>query len=227
MTVKSPPRQPTSRQADARRQEADTPRQRPLRLKIASWLRWLHTYLSMFSLMIILFFSATGVTLNHPDWFAGKGPVEKQVKGKLPAEWLAAGNADNTKVSRLEIVEYLRKENSVKGAMEEFRVDETECMVSFKAPSYSADAFIDRTTGTYQLTTMEEGAVAYLNDLHKGRHSGGVWPVLIDLSGIFLSVISLTGLGLIFYLKKIRTAALLTAVAGLIVLILIAKFLVP
>jgi hypothetical protein len=183
----------------------------------------------MFSLMIVLFFSATGITLNHPDWFAGTGPRETQAKGKLPPEWLSAGSADTDreKVAKLEIVEYLRKENGVRGALDEFRIDETECMVSFKSPSYSADAFIDRTTGAYQLTTIEEGAVAYLNDLHKGRHSGGVWAGLIDVSGGFLVLISLTGLGLIFYLKRIRVAALLTATAGVVVVTLIARFLIP
>ncbi|MES2463950.1 MAG: PepSY-associated TM helix domain-containing protein [Armatimonadota bacterium] len=208
-------------------QPAEASRPRPLRLKIASWLRWAHIYLSMFSLLIVLFFSATGITLNHPTWFAGSGPRETQIKGKIPAEWLAAGAANSDKVARLEIVEYLRKENGVRGALDEFRVDETECMVSFKSPSYSADTFIDRTTGAYQLTTIEEGAVAYLNDLHKGRHSGGVWSTLIDASAIFLVLISMTGLGLIFYLKRIRVAALLTATAGIVLVTLIARFLIP
>ena len=34
-------------------------------------MRWLHIYLSMFSLAVVLFFSVTGITLNHPDWFFG------------------------------------------------------------------------------------------------------------------------------------------------------------
>ena len=38
-------------------------------------MRWLHVYLSMISLAVVLFFSVTGITLNHPDWFfdAAKG----------------------------------------------------------------------------------------------------------------------------------------------------------
>ena len=35
----------------------------------AFWSRWLHIYTSMFGLAAILFFSVTGLTLNHPDWF--------------------------------------------------------------------------------------------------------------------------------------------------------------
>jgi hypothetical protein len=173
------------------------------------------------------FAGITGITLNHPDWFAGTGPRETRVEGTLPAQWLAAGSTDKDKVGRLEIVEHLRKNDGVRGALDEFRVDETECMVSFKSPSYSAHAFIDRTTGRYQLTTIEEGAVACLNDLHKGRHSGSVWSGVIDVSAGFLVLISLTGLSLIFYLKRIRIAALLTAIAGTVLVTLIARFLIP
>jgi len=203
------------------------PRQRPFRLKVASWLRWVHTYVSLFSLLLVLFFSATGLTLNHPSWFQGTTPRQEDVKGKLPAEWLAAGETDPAKVSKLEIAEYLRKQHSLHGAVEEFRVDETECMVSFKAPGYSADSFIDRKTGTYQVTTIAEGAVAMMNDLHKGRHSGAVWSGVVDFSAGFLMIISLTGLGLIFFLKKIRKAALLTMAGGIVLVLLIMRFLTP
>ena len=202
-------------------------RERPLRLKIHGWIRWVHTYLSMFSLMLILFFSATGLTLNHQDWVFGQKTRQTDIEGKIPVEWLAAGETDENKVARLEIVEHLRKTDGVRGAVEEFRVDEMECMVSLKAPGYSADTFIDRKTGTYRLTTMEEGVVAAMNDLHKGRHSGKAWLWVIDFSAGFLILISLTGLGLIFYLKRIQQKALLTVVAGLVLMILLMRFFVP
>ena len=40
-------------------------------LRFAAFARWLHIYLSMFGLAAVLFFSVTGLTLNHPDWFFG------------------------------------------------------------------------------------------------------------------------------------------------------------
>lgn len=205
---------------------SDTPRVRPFHLKVASALRWLHIYLSMFSLLLVLFFSATGLTLNHPDWFFATQPKQVDSEGKLPESWVAGSSTDPNSVSRLEIVEELRK-RGVRGALEEFRVDETECLVSFKAPAYAADGFIDRRTGTYRLTTTEEGTVAAMNDLHKGRHSGAVWSKVVDISAIFLVVISLTGLGLVFFLKKLRVAALLTVCGGIAVTLLLIRFFVP
>lgn len=68
-----------------------------------------------------------------------------------------------------------------------------QCEVSFKGPGYSADAFIDRATGKYELTENRMGLVAILNDLHKGRDSGKPWAVVIDISAILLTLVSLTG----------------------------------
>jgi FAD:protein FMN transferase len=45
-------------------------RRHPLwKRKLTSVSRWLHIYLSMVSFTIVLFFAATGFTLNHQDWF--------------------------------------------------------------------------------------------------------------------------------------------------------------
>ncbi|MBC7804932.1 MAG: PepSY-associated TM helix domain-containing protein, partial [Akkermansiaceae bacterium] len=100
-------------------------------------------------------------------------------------------------------------------------------LVSFKAPGYAADGYIDRRTGTYRLTTTEEGAVAAMNDLHKGRHSGAVWSKVVDISAIFLVIISLTGLGLVFFLKRLRVAALITVCGGIALTLLLIRFFVP
>lgn len=206
---------------------AEETRQRPFHLKVASALRWLHIYISMLMLMLVLFFSATGLTLNHPEWFSEGKTRRTELTGKVSTDWLAPGVQDETKVARLEVVEYLRKAHNLRGAVDEFRVDETECMISLKSAGYSADCFINRETGAYQLTTLEEGAIAVMNDLHKGRHSGKAWSGVIDFSAIFLVIISLTGMGLMFFLKRLRTAGLLTALAGFILVLLIARFLVP
>ena len=53
-------------------------------------MRWLHIYLSMFSLAVILFFSLTGVTLNHPDWFGAGAERITEAEGMLDRGWLDA-----------------------------------------------------------------------------------------------------------------------------------------
>jgi hypothetical protein len=53
---------------------------------LAKWSRWLHIYLSMLSLGAILFFSLTGFTLNHPDWFFREST--SRYSGNLDKSWL-------------------------------------------------------------------------------------------------------------------------------------------
>ncbi|GGJ28718.1 PepSY-associated TM helix domain-containing protein [Deinococcus roseus] len=175
------------------------------------WFRWLHIYISMFSLLIILFFSVTGITLNHPDWVFGSVETRSEVKGTLPAGW----NADQ-KVNWLKVVEYLRATNGVKGSVADgdYQSDDQQASVSFHAPGYAADAFIEMDTGKYTLNIDAQGAVAVLNDLHKGRDTSPAWKWVIDVSAGFLVLVSLSGLGLLIFLKKLRPAGLMTAVAG-------------
>jgi uncharacterized protein len=191
-------------------------RRRPLRLRVHSLLRWLHIYTSMVSLLVVLFFAATGVTLNHPDWLAGERTDE--VTGTLPATWKTAKGID-----WLVVAEHLRAANGVHGTVADRREDDREGSLTFRAPGYSADAFIDVRDGSYKLTTSYQGAVGVLNDLHRGRDAGSAWAWLIDASGVFLVFLSLTGLGLLFYLKKVRIKGLLVMTAGAALVIVLAK----
>ena len=99
--------------------------------------------LSMFGFVTILFFSVTGITLNHPTWFGLDAERVDDVSGELDRDWLA-GSDD--RVDRLAIAEHLRSRHGLRGAVTEFRLDDVECFVSFKGPGYAADAFIDRAT---------------------------------------------------------------------------------
>lgn len=190
---------------------------RPLKLRVAAALRWLHIYLSLFSFVLVLFFSATGLTLNHPNWLAGK-PRQTERTGQLPSEWLTAPES-----KKLEVVERLRSEYGVRGALDDFRIDETECSFSFKSAGYSADGVIARPSGALTLTIVDEGSLAVMNDLHKGRNTGTVWARVIDIAAVFLVVLSLTGIGLFLYLKRLRVAGLLTAFVGTILVVILVK----
>ncbi len=179
---------------------------------VAEWSRWLHIYLSMFSFVIVLFFSVTGLTLNHLDWFPEK-EVLHESDGRLNIAWLNA--ADTAKVKKLEIVEFLRASHQVKGQLNDFRIDESECSISFQGPGYTADVFVDRTNGRYHLSERSLGVVAWANDLHKGRDTGQGWKWVIDFSAIFMTMISITGLILLLFIKKKRANGLLWLVVGI------------
>jgi hypothetical protein len=179
--------------------------------RTASFSRWLHNYLSMFCFLVVLFFAVTGITLNHAEWFDGK-QEEKKITGSIPAAWV--NSPDTNQVKKLEIVELLRKNYHIQGYVSDFLIEEDQCSLSFKGPGYSADAFIKRQNGTFQLTELRLGLIAILNDLHKGRDSGKGWSWLIDVSAAFLTLVSLSGLVMLFFLKKKRLTGLLLAIIG-------------
>lgn len=193
--------------------------------EVAKLSRWLHIYLSMVSFVIVLFFSVTGLTLNHPSWLGGDKQVNLKNTGQLNVKWV--NNPDTNKIAKLEIVEFLRKTHQVKGAVSEFRIDESEITVSLKGPAYSCDAFIDRENGSYEVSEIKMGIVAVMNDLHKGRDSGSGWSWIIDISAVFLILVSLSGLILLCFIKKKRLAGFITAFIGMVICYLIYVIFVP
>lgn len=214
------------------------PLRRRISIRFAKLMRWLHIYLSMFGLAAVLFFSVTGLTLNHPDWFPALGERSIEAEGRVRLEWLnraqASGSPESraepdpsARVAKLEIVEYLRATHAIHGALSDFRVDDQECVVSFKGPAYAADAFIDIASGNYRISETYHGMVALLNDLHKGRDSGPVWSAVIDVSAVLMTVISFTGLILLFYLKLRRVSGVVIAVGGAAIVFMLYRLWVP
>ena len=194
---------------------------------MAAVARWLHVYVSMASLFVLLFFSVTGVTLNHPAWF-GVGPERvSEAEGKVDPRWVANAEDPARGISKLEVVEHLRRAHGVRGALAGFTADDRECVVTFKGPGYSADAFIDRETGAYRLSQTSLGWIAVINDLHKGRDTGQAWSVVIDLSAVLLILAALTGLVLLFYIKRRRVSGMITALAASAVVAAVIYLLVP
>jgi hypothetical protein len=177
----------------------------------------------MVSFAILFFFAVTGLTLNHTDWFAHQ-QQSAQLKGNIQRDWVSA---DRKEPAKLEIVEHLRATHHIGGAMSDFRVEDNELAVSFKGPGYSADAFIDRKSGSYDLTENKMGLVAILNDLHKGRDTGKPWSWVIDLSAGLMCFVSITGFILVFFMHKVRFSAIMTALAGCAVSYLFYRFFVP
>jgi hypothetical protein len=111
-------------------------------------------------------------------------------------------------------VELLRINCGIRGFVSDFLIQTDECSLFFKGPGYSADAFISRKDGKFQLTELRLGLVAVLNDLHKGRDSGKSWSWLIDVLSGFLTLVSLSVLVMLFFLKKKRLSGLLLVIMG-------------
>lgn len=199
---------------------------RKLRRSLAWWSRWLHIYLSMFGAATILFFSATGLTLNHPDWFFDESSAQES--GEMDAAWL---NLDSPppadwdeydfghQVAQLKVAEYLRSEFQLRGTVSDFLAFEDECEVTFQSPGYAATARIDRASGDFTIDILANDLVTLMNDLHKGRHTGEAWSIVIDVSAILGVLVGVTGFVLIFFLKLRRRPGLIAGFVGAVLLL--------
>lgn len=171
------------------------------------WSRSLHSWASMLSMLLVLFFAVTGLTANHPGWVGG--PRTSTVAGTLPAAAHAGGTWDLLVVS-----EYVRSSEGVTGTITDHGIDGSQGRLGYQGPGYEAALFFDTGTGAYTLTTTSYGVVGVVNDLHKGRHTTPVWNAVIDISAVVLTLVALTGLTLQLLIERRRTTALVLLGVG-------------
>ena len=182
------------------------------------WSRLVHVYTSMAALLLVLFFGATGITLNHPTWSIGDSVSTSTKSGTLPM----AASANGT-VAWLPVSEYARNQLGASGEIEGFDEAAGTATIRYRKPGYAADLTFAVADGKYELTTTQQGwFFGILNDLHKGRYADSSWKWLIDVSGLLLVVMAMAGIVLQLMLKRRRTAAFVVAGVGAVLTIVLA-----
>jgi len=183
------------------------------RIVTQKWSRLVHAYTSMAALLLVLFFGATGITLNHPEWTLGFETSTSQVSGALPAGSVSATGEPQFLV----ISERIRQDQNVRGTVTDFGTTPTGGFITYRGPGYAAEATFDTKASTYRATVEQQGLVGIANDLHKGRSTTSSWSWLIDVAGIFLVVIAVSGLVLQLVLKRRRRSAVAIAAVAAVV----------
>lgn len=196
-----------------RREEAvdsAAPRRRFNKAAVYRQCRMLHTYISAFAFLTLMFFAVTGLTLNHPEWFgSGKAAVET-VTVQISPDRMAAARAAADPARALghatEAVATLR------GAYASGEVVGDEAFLRYEGATGASDVVVDLTAGTVEVETRRATAMALLNDLHRGKNVGAVWRTFIDVSAVLIAVLSLLGYVLFFSLRlRLATSLRLTA----------------
>ena len=197
----------------------------------AFWLRQLHTWhwiSAALSLSGILLFAATGLTLQHAGLFTSP-PTTSERQGQLPpalqaqlTELPTDGEAPLTG----ELPRWVRQQLALDIAhrLAEFSPD--EIYLRLATPGADASLSIDRHSGDIHYQQTHRGAIAYLNDLHKGRNAGSVWFWFVDALAIACIVFSLTGLALLWLHGKGRPSTWPITGLGLLMPVLIALLLI-
>lgn len=187
-TPPGPPR-PGAGQARKRAPGGNPLKSLPRRSSQQRWMRKLHTWISMFALVLILFFGATGVVLNHRDWSWGATPVTTKNTGTLPASVLSPVDVDT-------IVTYLRGKQYVFGTVTSQSLSGTSLAISTTGPGATSSISVDTSTGAFTATKTMNGFIWFLTDLHRGNSVGTEWAWVVDASGLGLIAIALTGLAI-------------------------------
>jgi hypothetical protein len=178
--------------------------------KLLNTSRLLHVYVSMALLTLMVFFAVTGITLNHPEWFANKQAEIKELVVELPEQLL-----DESQQGQLLV--YLHQKPWFSGKRLTVERDEYELFISDKGPGVHFSITVDLETGEAFVEQTNYGMWAKLNDLHKGRNSGGLWSFIIDLSAFLMIVFSITGLLLALAQRRINRTLSLSLVTTLAV----------
>jgi uncharacterized protein len=187
--------------------------------------RMLHAYLSAFAFIALFFFSATGILLNHPEWFENYQPEQKPVTFALSPAELAA--AKSSKDPGRALAERAAAKAPLAGAYASADLAGPQALVRLEGPKGSTDLTIDLNTGAATGKVSRANLLAIIQDLHRGKNSGAPWRFVIDVTAYVVLALSVIGYVLFFSLRfRLRTSLVFTGVS-LLILTGIAAWLVP
>ena len=173
------------------------------------WLKQLHQWhwiSAAVSLVGMLAFAITGITLNHA------GQIEAQPKvvsraATLPPDLmavLAKGPEEGKRPLPVQLEPFLDKAVGADVAGREGEWSPEEVYVALARPGGDAWLSIDRETGAIEHEKTTRGVVSLLNDLHKGRNTGKAWSWFIDIFAIACVIFTVTGLILLQFHARAR-----------------------
>jgi hypothetical protein len=170
----------------------------------AYWLKTLHEWhwvSSALCLIGMILFSVTGFTLNHASQIESKpkittlhASVDAAQRERLAQQ---AGEIVKTRKGRAELPVELQawvKKNWQLDTPGEAEWSEEEIYLSLPRPGGDAWMRLNLEDGEVEYERTDRGWISYLNDLHKGRHTGVAWSWFIDVFAGAALVFSITGL---------------------------------
>ena len=191
----------------------------------AYWLKTLHRWhwiSAALSLVALLLFSVTGITLNHAAQIESK-PRVVNLKETLPASLLRSLQGERAADAPLpgSVNDWLSGALDVRADGRKGEWSDSEVYVSLPRPGGDAWISIDRETGAIEYERTDRGWIAWLNDLHKGRNTGTAWRWFIDLFAAACLLFALTGLWLLQLHARQRGKTWPLVAAGLLLPLLI------
>jgi hypothetical protein len=204
---------------------------RPKPSSRAFWLRQLHQWhwiSAALSLIGMLLFTVTGITLNHAGRIESKPDVHAREK-RLPAELLGlVSTRPDVRNAPLPapVAAWIEGRLAINLSGRDGEWSGAEIYVSLPRPGGDAWVSIDTATGDVKYERTDRGWIAFLNDLHKGRHTGALWSLFIDLFAAACLIFCVTGLLLMKMHARTRPATWPTVALGFVIPLLIVLFVI-
>lgn len=172
-----------------------------------------HGYLSAFAFLALIFFSITGLLLNHPEWTTSdREPSSKEATVILPADALVRAQA--AKEPSRALADAIGRAQPLVGSYQSGEVIDEEAMIRLEGPKGSSDLVVNMATGEAEITVKRARLIDTINELHRGKNSGAAWRAVIDASAIIVIALSVIGYVLFFSLRfRLRTSLVLTGVS--------------
>ena len=198
---------------------AAAPRPPSLKFRIYRQCRIWHGYLSAFAFAALLFFSATGLLLNHPDWFSSDAPPLEEATFALTAQQLAEVRSSS---SPAELLARIAAEHSkLYGEYKDATVAGDQIFVRLQGVRGSSDIRANTTDGSVVVAAEAATSIAVVNALHRGETAGAAWRASIDVMAIVMIVVALAGFAIFLSMSgKLRTALLISASSVLIAVVM-------
>jgi hypothetical protein len=171
----------------------------------------------------LILFTITGITLNHASAI-GSTPEVRGGESTAPASVMAALAAGVPEEGvPPPVAEWMNTGLGIAPRNATAEWSEEELYLS--APGAGRDAWvsIDRLSGSARFETTDRGWLAYFNDLHKGRNTGIVWVIFIDVVAAACLFFAITGLVLLWIQARQRksTWPLVAGGAGLVLALMV------
>jgi hypothetical protein len=195
----------------------------------AFWLRQMrqwHWISAAVSLIGMLLFAITGITLNHAGSIEAR-PDVRSTSATLPADLLQQLNADRSeRVVPIpdNLAAWIAQALSASAAGRNAEWSPQEIYIALPRPGGDAWIRIDRADGEAQYEVTRRGWISYLNDLHKGRNTGAAWSLFLDVFAVACIVFCVTGLVLLQLLAVGRPSTWPIVGLGLLIPVMIVVF---
>lgn len=182
--------------------------------------RAVHIYLTMLGLLVMLLFGITGLTINHEHALGATDAKVREITAQVPPALLAARD-------HLRIVEHLRQNLGIRGAMTNFSDMFDEIAIAFKEPGEVWDISVQKPGGRVTARQEQYGFIAIINNLHRGRYTGAAWSWVIDLSAVLIVLACATGFVLWLALPRRRQLGIAFFAVGTVATMAVIYLLVP